>query len=904
MLPYANITNIIDSLKSAGYLNSTSNVLSWISLFHNQSAIFLQDIVDKTSISIEDLTTFTTEVIPCITSLFFNDTLSEAEITNLINKDCLSYVTTTYECDHYNADAEVRVSMLLYAVIFTAIFSCFCRQRKKFHVNRCNGYPGPVVPLNMLDSYENRIGIALSFGLTVASCVGILFGEYKSIVGTKIAEEIATYPKYLSTFIKILFAVFVSMLTYPFFVCQHMQNKLNGAIMGLIYCITWISLEIQKIIAVVGTCWKVYNQLHLSIGWIALLMDLPKYICLILLMMKFSWVIIKVVKLRQKRKRRGEVISWFYCDDTDWRKEYMYIHVKELMNATGKNIKSQESDDEDNKDEEEDLNLREKIKRTAKKNLYTYKPGFKYSTRIIAAAIVSILAVYTVFLSMVDVGYTFFVSWWDIIFGHDVVAEISKLTGYPIDEIEKYGVCVLVSYWLACAFGFVFFLIIMMNCLTWYRRHILMLRKGDRMFLPSSIAKKSLTPGNLIAASLKYAGYQVGYSAWGYLITFLIAFVAFVVISTQIFLPMFTHRMSLVLTLLIRLWPTIIIAIVFPLLQNIMASRCFLIDQDVLAVDNRKAFHIVSYFMFYFNIFLGLVSCFIRIIFSMLLGIIFLQRLQKSALPRSFERRDPGYLAYLGYILLEHQHANPILQCFVRLLLETQNKKLDDEFYNPASKNKVNLQMTDSVVHIAMEEKTEDEPITKKRVINRWHLFLMLAQNPSLLKFRKSSIKKKHIKKGLLSLAKFGLDVPEDEIKNNTDESDLDAGVEDSEDKRDRNYSSCGDAYEEKEDKKDNFNVSCLEGDAKRNDNKSNEKSNKESNEMQNGVQYNEIQNGDVQLSNIPGEVSNDAQCEMYFGEDDLSTTPSNGDYYSPYYDVKFPDTNPDVDAHSYVTFL
>lgn len=87
MLPYANITNIIDSLKSAGYLNSTSNVLSWISLFHNQSAIFLQDIVDKTSISIEDLTTFTTEVIPCITSLFFNDTLSEAEITNLINKD-------------------------------------------------------------------------------------------------------------------------------------------------------------------------------------------------------------------------------------------------------------------------------------------------------------------------------------------------------------------------------------------------------------------------------------------------------------------------------------------------------------------------------------------------------------------------------------------------------------------------------------------------------------------------------------------------------------------------------------------------------------------------------------------------------------------------------------------------
>ena len=29
-----------------------------------------------------------------------------------------------------------------------------------------------------------------------------------------------------------------------------------------------------------------------------------------------------------------------------------------------------------------------------------------------------------------------------------------------------------------------------------------------------------------------------------------------------------------------------------------------------------------------------------------------------------------GYTAYIGYLLLEHQHANPILQVFVGLLVE------------------------------------------------------------------------------------------------------------------------------------------------------------------------------------------------------------------------------------------
>ena len=39
-----------------------------------------------------------------------------------------------------------------------------------------------------------------------------------------------------------------------------------------------------------------------------------------------------------------------------------------------------------------------------------------------------------------------------------------------------------------------------------------------------------------------------------------------------------------------------------------------------------------------------------------------------------------GYIAYIGYLLLEHQHANPVLQVFVRLLVEDCEIKKKDRY--------------------------------------------------------------------------------------------------------------------------------------------------------------------------------------------------------------------------------
>ena len=50
----------------------------------------------------------------------------------------------------------------------------------------------------MLDSFENRRGIALAFGATVQYCVSVLFGENASVFGTENTKIMKTWPTYVS----------------------------------------------------------------------------------------------------------------------------------------------------------------------------------------------------------------------------------------------------------------------------------------------------------------------------------------------------------------------------------------------------------------------------------------------------------------------------------------------------------------------------------------------------------------------------------------------------------------------------------------------------------------------------------------------------------------------------------
>ena len=56
----------------------------------------------------------------------------------------------------------------------------------------------------------------------------------------------------------------------------------------------------------------------------------------------------------------------------------------------------------------------------------------------------------------------------------------------------------------------------------------------------------------------------------------------------------------------------------------------------------RRLFSILSYFFFFFNILVGLFSGFLRIIFGIVLGVVFLARIDRSTLMQGFQRLDRG----------------------------------------------------------------------------------------------------------------------------------------------------------------------------------------------------------------------------------------------------------------------
>ena len=63
-----------------------------------------------------------------------------------------------------------------------------------------------------------------------------------------------------------------------------------------------------------------------------------------------------------------------------------------------------------------------------------------------------------------------------------------------------------------------------------------------------------------------------------------------------------------------------------------------------LTFSFRRFYHITSFYLFFFNVVLGLFSCLRRLLMSMVFGLILISRLDRCLLMRAFERFDTGNL--------------------------------------------------------------------------------------------------------------------------------------------------------------------------------------------------------------------------------------------------------------------
>ena len=130
------------------------------------------------------------------------------------------------------------------------------------------------------------------------------------------------------------------------------------------------------------------------------------------------------------------------------------------------------------------------------------------------------------------------------------------------------------------------------------------------------------------------------------------------------------------------------------------------------------------YFNFFFDCFLGFVSCGLRVTKASIAALIFLPRLDYCIFGRILEKVDPGFIAYVSFIHMECLHTHPVLIYYCSLV----NEKIDKRNQHSRS-NKRELRQTE------MYEYT-----LRQRARFRWALAYTLIRNMHLVQLRKHQI--------------------------------------------------------------------------------------------------------------------------------------------------------------------
>ncbi|XP_030776144.1 LOW QUALITY PROTEIN: coiled-coil domain-containing protein 180 [Rhinopithecus roxellana] len=88
-----------------------------------------------------------------------------------------------------------------------------------------------------------------------------------------------------------------------------------------------------------------------------------------------------------------------------------------------------------------------------------------------------------------------------------------------------------------------------------------------------------------------------------------------------------------------------------------------------------KAFHNFNYFLFFYNVLLGLGACLSRLLISCLLGTWLIARIDRTIMQNGYEGADMGFSAWIGMLYVDHYHTNPVLVSFCHILIANHKEK-------------------------------------------------------------------------------------------------------------------------------------------------------------------------------------------------------------------------------------
>ncbi|XP_047556807.1 stimulated by retinoic acid gene 6 protein-like isoform X2 [Lutra lutra] len=263
------------------------------------------------------------------------------------------------------------------------------------------------------------------------------------------------------------------------------------------------------------------------------------------------------------------------------------------------------------------------------------------------------------------------------------------------------------------------------HILACYRKHMKRLWAGKKHFLPLKFHNPSSSES--VVAIARYSGWQIAYMLWGYLIIHVVQSLCGILIMYSLVLPVI-HNQGLEMLQGLGIG-TLTIAIVLGLmvLQVWIAATFFLQPkmsaadrQKPLALNNRKAFHNFNYFLFFYNVLLGLGACLSRLLISCVLGTWLIARIDRTIMQNGYEGADMGFSAWIGMLYVDHYHTNPVLVSFCNILITGQRER----------------KLQRAIKYWCLNQSTG--PRISARSRTRWLLLQTLVNNPRLVMLRKA----------------------------------------------------------------------------------------------------------------------------------------------------------------------
>lgn len=257
-------------------------------------------------------------------------------------------------------------------------------------------------------------------------------------------------------------------------------------------------------------------------------------------------------------------------------------------------------------------------------------------------------------------------------------------------------------YLFAISTAFIATMIQLLVLLTSIRRNLLQAFRGDDSEIPRCNARDNI---NYARNSIHFAGYLIGYVLWGYLLIGVFALIAGLVIDILI-----TYGLVEILEAVMKIITPSLLLAIFQYYSNQLLGQYVFLQKggDVLSINHRRILMVYLYFNFFLDAFLGFLSSIIRLVKSVVGGMIYMCRLDYSSLGRKLETYDAGFSAYCGFIHMECAHRHPVLLYFTSLLIRQQ---------------------------LQGSEKTR---CSKAR--RRWYLAIFLLRNPTLVYRRRRTM--------------------------------------------------------------------------------------------------------------------------------------------------------------------